>query len=127
MSIQGRIAIDASFADSDTSTGVQSLKKISLVDSTSYTSGKVAYVTGTVGTALQFISYSDYRNAAGQTQTLSVQRFAFQATPAAQILNDLGAVLCQSEEDVSVDNWRDHVAVKTTAGTASYTLVLYGT
>ena len=124
MAIDGRITVDVLFHDTD---GTASLKVASLEDSTEYTTGKVAIVTGTVGTALQFITYSDYRNAAGQTQALSVQRFAFQATPAAQIINDLGVVLCQSEADVSVDSWRDHVSLRTTAGTASYTLVLYGT
>ena len=123
MAINGRINVDVLFHDTD---GTASLKVVSLEDSTEYTSGKVAIVTGTVGTSAQFIEYAAYRNAAGETQQLVIDRFAFQATPAAQITNDLGAVLTQSESNICVDNWRDHVALQTTAGTASYTLVLYG-
>ena len=128
MSIEGRIAVDVSFADSATSAGVQSLKKISLVDTTSYTTGKIRALTGTVGTASVVFQDLSYRDAAGNLVTsITALRIALQATPGAQILNDLNDVLMQSNGDISVDSFRDHVVLKTTAGTASYTLVLYGT
>ena len=67
MSIEGRIAIDVNFADSSDATGVQSLKKISLVDTSSYSSGKVAIVTGTCGTAAVSIALAptSYRDSSG--------------------------------------------------------------
>ena len=141
MSIQGRIAVDVSFADLDTSTGVQSLKKISLVDSTSYTTGKVAIVTGTCGTAAvtaTSVTPSTYRDASGSIVSFTaVTRAAFSATPAARALQEgsasdaprlfsAGGSVAVSDMDPEEDNQADWF-VQTTAGTASYTLVLYGT
>lgn len=135
MSIEGRIAIDVSFADTDTSTGVQSLKKITLVDTTSYTTGKVAIVSGTCGTAGVSISVapSTYRDASGSLVSLAaVERIAFAATPAASI--DTGQRFGGSDNVITSRNGQISIVdvpyvsfVYTTAGTASYTLVLYGT
>jgi hypothetical protein len=135
MSIEGRIAIDVNFADSSDATGVQSLKKISLVDTSSYSSGKVVIVTGTCGTATVNISVapSAYRDASGSLVSLaSVQRIAFSATPAANVdtgrrFNGGDNVLTSRNGQVSVVDVPSVSFVYTTAGTASYTLVLYGT
>jgi len=141
MSIEGRIAVDVSFADSATSDGVQSLKKITLTDTTSYTSGKVAIVTGTCGTALiaaASVAPSTYRDASGSIVSFTaVTRAAFSATPAARALQEgsaedaprlfsAGGSVAVSDMDPEEDNQSDWF-VQTTAGTASYTLVLYGT
>jgi hypothetical protein len=137
MSIEGRIAVDVSFADSATSSGVQSLKKISLTDTTSYTTGKVAIVTGTIGTAITNINFSSvsYKNASGSDVSFSkVQRIAFSATPLA-FLDSAAAVgggdnvlVSQHNEATLVDGREGgQVSIYTTSGTASYTLVLYGT
>jgi len=136
--MQGRIAVDVSFADSDTSTGVQSLKKISLVDSTSYTSGKVAIVTGTCGTAAVTIdaSATGYKDATGEEVSLSsVSRLACRATGAKVVLdrgNEAAIigypdnnVMAVSELGVSGPSYI--YRLKTQTGTASYTLVFYGT
>jgi hypothetical protein len=133
MSIEGRIAVDVSFADSATSAGVQSLKKITLTDTTPYTSGKVAIVTGTAGTAFVNVDVapSAYKDASGATVSFSaVRHFVFSAKGSA----------CRCSQDFitveSVDGLAcvsraaggdDGFAIQTTAGTASYTLVLYGT
>ena len=136
MSIEGRIAVDVSFADSATSAGVQSLKKITLTDTTPYTSGKVAIVTGTAGTAGASISIPPaYRNADGSLSTLvAPSRVAFSATGGNLVrLSDANLLSLQSKSGaVSVSDMEpadDSLSIQVigTAGTASYTLVLYGT
>jgi hypothetical protein len=140
MSIEGRIAVDVSFADSATSDGVQSLKKITLADTTSYTTGKVAIVTGTCGTAAIGVGLADivYRDASGSLVSIASpnRRLAFAATPRAflncTVFGDSGG--SPNSIDVRSSNGQAVVLehtnpsqVFTTAGTASYTLVLYGT
>jgi hypothetical protein len=135
MSIEGRIAIDVNFADSSDATGVQSLKKISLVDTSSYSSGKVAIVTGTCGTAAVSIAHAPtvYRDASGSVVSFSaVSRIAFAANPQASC-----AVVNEDENIVSSSNRASVTDVQSTAGftvrktgtsgTAAYTLVMYGT
>jgi hypothetical protein len=136
MSIEGRIAVDVSFADSATSGGVQSFKKIALAGTTPYTSGKVALVTGTVGTAQSSIGIpADYRDAAGNLSTLTLpSRVAFSATGSTlvRLVDTNGLGLFSKDGSVSVSDVFPaddglSVNVEGTAGTASYTLVLYGT
>ena len=134
MTIEGRIAVDVSFADSATSSGVQSLKRISIADATSYATGKVAIVTGTCGTAQVSINVAPtttYRDAAGSVVSFTgVQRFSFSATGSPARLQQDYIVVESSAGQVCVSNangFDDSFVVKTTAGTASYTLVLYGT
>jgi hypothetical protein len=136
MSIEGRIAVDVSFADSATSGGVQSLKKITLTDTTPYTSGQVAIVTGTAGTGTVNISIPPtYRNADGSLSTLAApSRVAFSATGGNLVrLTDANLLSLQSKSGaVSVSDMEpadDSLSIQVigTAGTASYTLVLYGT
>jgi hypothetical protein len=77
MAIDGRINVDVLFHDTD---GTTSLKVVSLEDSTAYTTGKVAIVTGTVGTTEVSVSISPgtYRDASGAIVNFtSVSRFAF--------------------------------------------------
>ena len=138
MSIEGRIAIDVSFSDSTTSSGVQSLKKISLTDTTPYTSGKVAIASGTVGTATQTLSISSYENAAGEQVTFTTaRRVAFRSVGAegrfllsSSPFELFGAVsdgnLAVSDIPVGFTSTAGY-RVKTSSGTASYTIVLYGT
>jgi hypothetical protein len=135
MSIEGRIAIDVNFADSSDATGVQSLKKISLVDTTSYSTGKVAIITGTAGTTAAAISTAPtvYKDASGAAVSFStIQRVAFAATPEASIDTTQRAsggdnVITSRNGQVTIVDVPSVTMVYTTAGTASYTLVLYGT
>ena len=130
MAINGRINVDVLFHDTD---GTTSLKVVSLEDSTEYTSGKVAIVTGTVGTSFIDVSIapSAYKDASGATVSLSAARhFAFSAT---------GSPCRCSQDFITVESANglacvsraaggdDGFAIQTTAGTASYTLVIYGT
>lgn len=130
MAIDGRINVDVLFHDTD---GTTSLKVVSLEDSTAYTSGKVAIVTGTVGTAVASIPVSSttYKNAAGATVSFAaVQRFAISATGSpVRVQQDYVLVECAAGRAcISDGNGADDDFVAyTTAGTASYTLVLYGT
>jgi len=135
MSIEGRIAIDVNFADSSDATGVQSLKKISLVDTSSYSSGKVAIVTGTCGTAAVAIALAptSYRDASGGFVSFSVvSRIAFAANPSCSCDADgENEQLVSSGNRVGVTDVSQPtgfiVAKSGTSGTAAYTLVMYGT
>jgi hypothetical protein len=135
MSIEGRIAIDVNFADSSDATGVQSLKKISLVDTTSYSTGKVAAFSGTCGTAqLALMSGGDtgYRDAAGSTVAFStIVAVAMQAAHGrVRFYNGLTDYFIPANRAAVVppiSSVPTGFTVETTAGTATYTLVLYGT
>ena len=134
MAINGRINVDVLFHDTD---GTTSLKVVSLDDSTEYTTGKVAVVSGTVGTAAVLVQTqpTTYKNAAGEFVSFSnVSRIAFAAT--GKRLN------CSDVNDTFIDSVDGYVATTlvslpggdtfavspdVTAGTASYTLVMYGT
>jgi hypothetical protein len=130
MSIEGNISVNVLFHDTD---GTTSLKVVSLETSTAYTTGKVAVETGTVGTTGITINSdpTSYKDAAGNVVSIgTIQRLAFCAHPFAAICDDLGRImLASSNRQVAVSNAAGVTfnLIKTTAGTASYTLVLYGT
>jgi hypothetical protein len=133
MAINGRINVDVLFHDTD---GTTSLKVVSLEDSTEYTTGKVAIVTGTCGTAAVNVdtSSASYRNASGDLVSIpDLQAIAFAASGAASAVVNNGPTLHSSGGSIAVSSvvgvFQDSVdvAVIGTAGTASYTLVLYGT
>lgn len=135
MSIEGRIAVDASFSDLTTGTNLQSLMRLALTSTDSYTSGKVALITGTCGTATVSISLAPttFRDSSGSLVSFTtVTRFAFAASaiayatesPAAKVLSSGGRVgvsdtLITTPSTISV-------ALATTA-TASYSLLVVGT
>jgi hypothetical protein len=137
MSIEGRIAVDVSFADSATSSGVQSLKRITLTSTDSYAAGKVAILTGTCGTAQAQVDIplTAYKDAAGNASTLTLPtRIAFSATGnnLVQLQDANGLAMLSKGGSVSVcdiypadDSFQ--IRVVQVAGTASYTIVLYGT
>jgi hypothetical protein len=133
--VSGSISVNVEFRDTTTSSGVQSLKTIALRDGTEYTSGKVAIVTGTAGTAevaINVAPQSPYKNASGEIVSFtSVLRYAFSATGSrAACVDNNGASVFSSGGRVSVSDTGvadDPFAISTTAGTCSYTLVLYGT
>lgn len=129
MAIDGRINIDVLFHDTD---GTTSLKVVSLEDSTAYTTGKVAIVTGTCGTTGVSVSPATpaFKNAAGQDVTFSnIVRFAFRADPAGVIVSGVSTI-GRSKNDVCVWNADGFstaaYSIRSFTGTASYTLVLYG-
>ena len=136
MSLEGRIAVNLEFTDSDTSiSAAQSLKRLSLASTDSYTTGKLALVTGTCGTASVAVAVapSTYKDSTGAAVSFAtVSRFAFAASAAAVCSEVSGAGLAISGGSrVSVCDSRSAGTagfnVSAYSGTASYTLVIYGT
>jgi hypothetical protein len=138
MAINGRINVDVLFHDTD---GTTSLKVVSLEGSTEYTSGKVAIVSGTCGTANVTVatSPSTFRDASGaivdfDTNEGIIRRFAFSATGSlASCQNQAGAQAFSSGGRVSVTDTgnmqagEEFVIRTEVSGTAAWTLVIYGT
>jgi len=136
MSVSGRIAIDVEFIDRTTTAAGSSVNTITLRDATEYTSGKVAIVTGTVGTSAVTINGNSlsYRNAAGQLVAFNeYSRVAFQCSRDCTATDaDSNENRCRSSGNVSLCDWQPvggsiDLQPFFTAGTASYTLVLYAT
>jgi hypothetical protein len=139
MSIEGRINIDVLFHDKN---GTASLKVVSLQDSKAYTTGKVAIVSGTIGTTAVTFSTSDagdaastYRDASGGLVSLSsfskvVIKATTQNRPLIMTDQDSGSAINVPAEEVLVYpcgiNPTDGVTVRSFSGTATYTIILYG-
>ena len=133
MAVSGTINVSMSFVDTATSSGVQSEKKASLSSADVYTSGKVAVVTGTVGTAVQNIDLTSlgYRDAAGNVVAISlVDQAGFVSENEAFLqFVDIDIKVHSTDNHMAVTcvhNTDDTVNVYTTSGTSSYTLLLFG-
>lgn len=133
MAINGRIFVDIALQNTD---GTASLKVVSLRSSDEYTTGKVAIVTGTCGTAeiSVAIAPSTYKDASGNPVSFAqVSRIAFAANPQARMSEPGQGLLVSSDNrvcitDAEVDGvGQETISISTFSGTASYTLVLYGT
>jgi len=132
MSIEGRITVDALFHDKD---GTASLKVLSLDKSTAYSTGKVAVYTGVLGTNSVSINPASggYRDASGSVVSISsLSRFAFVAGKRCVIeVASENTLLWAEANQAVVSNTEQGVDQLTitpnAAGTATYTLVLYGT
>jgi len=140
-SIDGSIGINVVFHDRAGSR----IKVLQLADHKSYATGKVAVVTGTVGTTEISINSENtsYKNASGDPVGFSsVARFAFSASgslfvgcrcdnPLALAGLYSNPVVYSKDNSVSIADCQEDeeftVRVLATAGTAAYTLVLYGT
>lgn len=135
MSIEGRIAVDVGFTDSASSDGVQTVKRLSLTSTDSQTTGKVAIVTGTCGTAAVAIAVapSTYRDADGSLVSFTtVDRFAFAASAAARCAEATGSgAAISSASRVALSDARGGGTagfnVSAYSGTASFTVVVVGT
>jgi hypothetical protein len=139
MSVRGTIAVDVAFTDSTTTASSSSLNTITLRDATEYTTGKVAIVTGTVGTTQVSVNTTPttYRDASGAFISFSnISRVAFSASGSqvVEVLsNDSGRSLAASMSSMvavascNVFGSLDIQFPTATAGTAFYTLVMYGT
>jgi len=134
MSIDGRFTIDVLFHDADTATS--SLKVLALDGSNSATTGKVALITRTVGTAASTIvrTAPGYTAADGSVVSFStIERVALSATPHVELATADGRAYFASGGRVGVyelsgsERTTASFAIRTTTGTASYTLLLYGT
>ena len=132
MSIEGRINIDCLFHDKD---GTASLKVVSLNDSQEYTTGKVAIVSGTVGTSqVSFNTYAPaYRDSSGSLvtfSTLSRVVFSYSGSTAKKLLDIDGNFLLSSrnsEPAASSITGNVDAVIDPGSGTGTYTIILYGT
>lgn len=132
MALDGRINVDVLFHDTD---GTTSLKVVSLEDATSYTTGKVAVVSGTAGTSEVSIAYSSlgYKNASGDPVAFSlVRRVAIKASRDFFLQETAGAPgVSVKQNEVSLLSIGGGTGIELqpeyTSGTAAYTIVIYGT
>jgi len=139
MSVRGTIAVDVAFTDSTTTAGGSSLNTITLRDATEYTTGKVAIVSGTVGTTViqidPYVFEDLYRDSSGNAATFpnGLSRIAFRASRKAKMVEGADESIVISDNTIAVsemaDNASSGIAIQVigTAGTAFYTLVMYGT
>jgi hypothetical protein len=135
MSVSGRIAIDVQFIDRTSKDSESSLNTLTLQDATEYTTGKVAIIAGTCGTAAVTIALvpTSYRDASGGLVSFAtVSRIAFAADSSSfcnadgedQQLLSSGNRACVTDVFTPTSLSVGRVG---TSGTASFTLVLYGT
>jgi hypothetical protein len=131
VSIEGRISVDATFHDKD---GDESLNVVSLSASREYLTGKVACVSGTVGSSYQTIPVdpSAYRDASGELVSFSdASIVVFQCSANAQISEASGSAYSRALANTPVvlhseQGGIDGFSIRTDSGTATYTLVMYG-
>jgi hypothetical protein len=131
--VSGTISVNVEFRDTTTSSGVQSLKTVTLRDATEYTAGKVAIVTGTVGTSAISIATSPtaFRDSSGELVSFAtLERIVFCATPSGRAGWN-NTLLPSSNNQPAVcpilPAGPGSPTVVAITGTASYTLVIYGT
>jgi hypothetical protein len=138
--IKGRFGVDVLFTDSTVAGGAKALKTITLQHATEYDFGKIAVVTGTCGTAVSTVSLAptSYRNAAGDLVSFAtVSRVAFQADGPALVACDGSGGFGVNEftiysraGQIAISDVTEtssfSINVTGTAGTANYTLVMYG-
>ncbi|NBX73426.1 MAG: hypothetical protein EBQ89_03920 [Alphaproteobacteria bacterium] len=134
MTIDGRFTIDVLVHDADTATS--SLKVLAIDGSDAVATGKVALITSTVGTAAATIARTapGYTAADGSVVSFAtVERVALSATPHVELTTAGGRAYFASGGRVGVyemtgsERTTAAYSIRTTAGTASYSLLLYGT
>ena len=136
MSIEGSINVSALFHDKD---GTTAMKVVSLRSANEYTTGKVAIVTGTVGTTAvslwgpSGIGFGGYRDAAGDLVSIvQVTRIVLRCNT----VND-GVVL--KDDDLSktllfhnstraavCENDGGSLTIEAVSNTQSFTAILFG-
>jgi hypothetical protein len=133
MSIDGRFLVDVLFHDT---AGTNSIKVLSLDSGDSVTTGKVALVTGTIGTATVTFSRAPipYTAAGGTSVSFAlVERVALSGNPHVELTtNASGQKYFASGNRVGVyeltgsERTNTSFAIRTTTGTATYSLLVYG-
>lgn len=137
MSIDGLISASVLFHDRD---GTSSLKVVELSGGDSYTTGKVAIISGTAGTSDVDIGWqpTTYKDASGEAVSFTtVRRIAFMASRQTQVkdTSDKQRIL-ESDGDVSITRFVSSgdgeqgpsltITPGYASGTSSYSLVIYG-
>jgi hypothetical protein len=132
MSIDGRISIDAIFHDTD---GTASISVVSLNESEEYSSGVVAVITGTASGVQQIlpVTPTTYRNAAGNLVSLSqCKHVIVKSNSGTVVYGDLtNSVSVPPGRAASLatdlNSGNADISIYADGGTASYTIILYGT
>jgi hypothetical protein len=131
MSVSGRVNVGVVFHDVD---GDSAIKIVSLDDARAYSTGKVASVSGTCGTSTVSVVLDDlgYSNAGGDLVTLTDVTDVFFTASSDCVLTATGASASLWATGNQVSASAMPVAptgftVASASGTASYTIVLYGT
>ena len=133
MSVEGRISVDVVFHDTD---GANAINVVSLQSATEYTTGKVAVITGTAGTAQTAISISGvYRDASGQLVDIQPQRIAFAwdgiNSRLMEVKDDSDAITLllrsrRGEAAVASHGGATYVVLRSSGGnTGNYTIILH--
>lgn len=131
MSVEGRIIVDALFHDKD---GTNAINVVSLSQAKSHANGKVAIITGTVGTAAITIdpAGTTYRDAAGTLVSMTnVERLVFSCSSRCSINEASGSMFAFASENSPVvaeteQGGLDGIVIGPIGNTANYTLVIYG-
>ena len=140
MSLDGSISASALFHDKD---GTTTIKVVSLESVESPSSGIVAFYSGTCGTSLTSIDFSQYTRASGDVVSAesfaSVTRIAFSATPAGKLTtggsipamtigSSSGSTSLVANPGFSgaAPSSPPTVQVQSVSGSAAYSIVLYG-
>lgn len=134
MAVRGKLAVDIQFADTTAVGVVSSVKTLSLQDASEYTTGRVLTVTGTAGTSAVTIPVnpSVYKDSNGNVVSLaSIDWLAFRSSAGAECSVVSGNGSCVSIGNQvaisSASGGTSGLTVSTFAGTAQFTLVVYGT
>ena len=134
MALSGSISVTFDFNDTAEAPGVDTLKKVRLSSNETIGAGKVAVLSGTVGTTVQNIDLSsiDYRDSSGELVTFTdIDRIAIQSPQSVYIeLVDVGTKIHADDNKVSVScvhNTDDTLRLYTTSGTSLYTVAFHGT
>jgi hypothetical protein len=133
MIVRGNFNVDVAFVDSTSTNGLRVDRRITLQSTDDYDSGKVAVVSGEVGSTPVVVSFASpgYVNSAGNPVTFSnVSRLAFAAGSTTLVSCDAGGPIVYSRGSqaavTEVPISSTFVTISMTAGSSSWTLVLYG-
>jgi len=135
MATNGSINVSALFHDTD---GTTAINVVSLKSSTEYTTGKVAIITGTAGTAQTNIALGGvYKNAAGEAVTIGqIQKVLYswsnQGIRILELVDVDNTVLrfLSRNSEVAAGSAQYIVSARLTASTqntGTYTILIYGT
>jgi type II secretory pathway component PulK len=138
MAISGVVTVSVSFVDTEDGDVLDRQHEIKLLTQDAYTAANVVVITGTVGTSAINIDYapSTYRNAAGNLVSVtSPSRIAFQASGSnyVDLTTDSSSALLGRSRNNVVSLVETNIVAEThliamvvaTAGTSSYTAILF--
>ena len=133
MAVSGTVNVSASFVDTYTATGVDSEKKAALSHAETFSGGKVAVISGTVGTTAITLDTTStgYIDAEGNEVQLSqINKVAFKSNPGSfLIFNDTYVKILSTGDRVAMTcclTGYDAFDIQSQTGTSTYTVLLYG-